>query len=105
MMKSTWFKVLVLVVLVSAALLAGWTVRKHRFKAGFMVVQVGDTKAEVIKQLGQPAEVTPCFHPSSESELDRKCSDVFWYYSFLERWGISFDRDGRVIHKTYNVSY
>ena len=107
-MKSTWFKALVLALLVSIALLAGpvrWTVRAHRFKAGFLAVQVGDSKDEVIKQLGQPGEITPCFHPSSESELERKCSDEFWYYSFLERWGISFDKDERVIHKTYNVSY
>ena len=107
-MKSTWFKVLVLVLLVSIILLAGpvrCTVRANRFKAGYEAVQVGDSKDEVIKQLGQPAEIAPCYHPSSESELQRKCFDEFWYYSFLQRWGISFDKDERVIHKTYSVSY
>jgi len=108
MMKSTWFKALVLVLLVSIIVLAGpvrCTVRANRFKAGYEAVQVGDSKDEVITQLGQPAEIAPCFHPSSESELQRKCADEFWYYSFLQRWGISFDKDERVIHKTYNVSY
>lgn len=108
MMKSTWFKVFVLMLLVSIVLLAGpvrCTVRAHRFKVGYEAVQVGDSKDEVIKLLGQPAEISPCFHPSSESELERICADEFWYYSFLERWGISFAKDERVIHKTYNVSY
>jgi len=106
-MKSSWFRALVLVLLVSIILLAGpvrCTVRAHRFKAGYTAVQVGDSKDEVIEQLGQPPEITPCFHPKSESELERKCADEFWYYSFLERWGISFDKGGRVIHKAYNVS-
>jgi hypothetical protein len=39
------------------------------------------------------------------SELESACAEEFWYYSFLERSGISFDKDGKVIHRTYNVSY
>ncbi len=104
-MKSFKFKAFVLALLIGIGFLAGWYVRKQRFETRFAMVQVGDTKEQVIKQLGQAGEVSPCFHPSKESELERKCAEEFWYYSFLERWGVSFDRDGRVIHTTYNVGY
>ena len=104
-MKSFKTKVLVLVLLVSIGFLAGLYVREQRLKAGFLRIQEGDTREQVIKQLGQPGEVSPCFHPSDQSELQRNCAEEFWYYSFLERWGISFDAEGRVIVTTYNVSY
>jgi hypothetical protein len=103
-MKSFKIKVLVLALLVSIAFPAGWYVRLQRFKAGFERVQVGDTKEQVINQLGQPAEISPCFHPHDETELSRKCAEDFWYYSFMERWGVSFDANGRVIYTNYNVS-
>jgi|ERR1044071_3605977 len=103
-MKSFTIKALVLALLVSIGFLAGWYVRQQRFKAGFTRIQVGDTKEQVISQLGQPGEISPCFHPSDETELQRKCAEDFWYYSFLERWGVSFDKDGRVLHTNYSVS-
>lgn len=103
-MKSFTIKAIVLALLIGIGFLAGWYVRMKRFEAAFARVQVGDTKEQVITQLGQAGEVSPCFHPREESELQRKCAEEFWYYSFLERWGVSFDGDGRVIHKTYSVS-
>ena len=103
-MKSLKIRVLVLALLVSIGFLTGWYVRMQRFKAGFSRVQAGDTKDQIIKQLGQPGEISPCFHPSGESEFGRKCAEVFWYYSFLERWGVYFDIDGRVLDTTYSVS-
>ena len=103
-MKSLTIKVLVLTLLVSIGFFAGWHVRLQRFKAGFERIQVGDTKEQVINQLGQPAEVSPCFHPRDETELSRKCAEDFWYYSFMERWGVSFDADGKVIYTNYSVS-
>ena len=103
-MKSFTIKVLVLALLVSIGFLAGWYVRLQRFKAGFIRVQVGDTKEQVINQLGQPAEISPCFHPRDETELGRQCAEDFWYYSFIERWSVSFDADGKVIHTNYSVS-
>ena len=103
-MKSFTIKALVLALLVSFGFLTGWYVRLQRLKAGFEKVEVGETKDQVIEQLGQPHEVSPCFHPREETELGKKCVDVFWYYSFLERWGVSFDSDGRVIHTNYSVS-
>jgi len=71
---------------------------------GFVRVQVGDTKEQVLKQLGRPGEISACFHPSQESAFQRICAEEFWYYGFLERWNISFDKDGRVIYTNYNVS-
>lgn len=103
-MKSFTIKAIVLALLVSIGFFAGWYVRLQRFKAGFIRVQAGDTKDQVIKRLGQPAEVSPCFHPSDESALQRVCAEELWYYSFMERWNIAFDADGRVIDTTYNVS-
>src|ERR1044072_9812109 len=98
-MKSFTAKAIVLVLLVSIGFFAGWYVRMRRFEAGFARIQVGDTKQHVIEQLGQPGEISACFHPKKdENELEKKCADQFWYYSFLERWGVSFDSNGRVIH-------
>ena len=104
-MKSFKIKALVVALLIGIAFLAGSYVRLQRFKANFIRVQAGDTRAQVITQLGQPGEISACFHPSGESELERACVQQFWYYSFLERWAISFDKDGKVIHTTYNFSY
>lgn len=107
-MTSFRIKALLLAFIVIVALLAypvRWSVRSHRFKSAFDTVQVGDSKDEVIKQFGQPDEIAPCFHPRHETELDRMCAEEFWYYAFLERWGISFDKQGKVIYKNYNVSY
>jgi hypothetical protein len=103
-MKSFTIKAIVLALLVSIGFCAGWYVRLQRFKAGFSRVQVGDTKEQVIKQLGQPAEIAPCFHYHDETELGRKCAEDFWYYSFMERWGVSLDANGKVIHTNYSVS-
>lgn len=103
-MKSFTAKLLVLVLLVSIGFLAGLYVREQRLKAGFIRIQAGDTKEQVIKQLGQPHEISPCFHPSDESESQRICFEVFWYYSFLERWGVYFDKQGKVIDTGYSVS-
>jgi hypothetical protein len=103
-MKSFTIKALLLALLVSTGFLAGWYVRLQRFKAGFERIQVGDTKEQVINQLGQPGEVSACFHTREESALERSCAEEFWYYSFMERWGISFDANGKVISSTYNVS-
>jgi hypothetical protein len=103
-MKSLTIKLIVLALLVSIAFLAGWYVRQQRFKAGFERIQIGDTKEQVISQLGQPAEVSPCFHYRDETELGRKCAEDFWYYSLMERWSVSFDANGRVIFTNYSVS-
>jgi hypothetical protein len=103
-MKSFTIKGLVLALLVSVAFLTGWYVRLQRFKAGFERVQVGDTKEQVLNHLGQPAEISPCFHWRDETELGRQCAEDFWYYSFIERWSVSFDANGRVIYTNYSVS-
>ena len=103
-MKSFKIKALVLALLVSVAFLAVWYVRAQRFKDAFPRIQAGDAKEQVIRELGQPGEISPCFHWRDDGELQRKCAEVFWYYSFLERRGVAFDIDGRVIYTTYSVS-
>ena len=47
-MKSFKTKVLVLVLLVSIGFLAGLYVREQRLKAGFLRIQEGDTREQVI---------------------------------------------------------
>ena len=32
------------------------------------------------------------------------CAERFWYYGFIERWGVDFDVNGKVIDSFYNVS-
>ena len=103
-MKSFKIRALVLVLLVSIAFVAGWFVRAKRFKDAFPRIQAGDAKEQVIRDLGQPDEISPCFHTSDENEFHRKCAEVFWYYSFLERRSVSFDINGKVIISSYSVS-
>ena len=103
-MKSFKIRALVLALLISIAFVAGWCSRAQRFKDAFPRIQAGDRKEQVISDLGQPGEISPCFHWKDESEEQKKCAEVFWYYSFLERRGVAFDSDGRVIYTTYSVS-
>ena len=56
-------------------------------------------KRDVTQLLGEPSEIEGC-SPGG----DEKCAEVYEYSSFTERWGFNFDRDGKVIHKWYNVS-
>ncbi len=85
-------------------LLAFWHTRAKSFSLAYERVRVGDTKAEVVKLFGQsPDEVTSC--NDSYGQLQRNCGEVYWYFSFLERWEILFDRDGRVIDKGHNVLF
>lgn len=97
--------VLLALVIALAALAFSWHVKSKSFSAGYAKLQVGDTKQIVVQVLGQPEEIENCYDSGSKEDLTKRCVETYWYKSFLERWGLSFDRDGKVIDKTYNVSY
>ena len=64
-------------------------------------IEAGMTEAEVQQEMGRPGEIEPC----RNSGRVKPCKQTYWYFSFMERWGISLDDDNRVLDKTYNVSY
>ena len=97
-MKWLRSKLIALTVLIAITLTAyGFHLyaRRYRFVSGYLAVQEGDSEQTVISRLGQPDRVSKCFHPEEEDETDKKCSEMFWFYSFLERWGYYFDKDGK----------
>jgi hypothetical protein len=71
----------------------------------FAKVGVGDRKETVVQMLGQPDEVENCSGSDSNEDVTKRCVETYWYMSFLERWGFSFNKDGKVIDKTHNVSF
>jgi hypothetical protein len=79
--------------------------RRYRVVRGYLAAQEGDSEQTVIARLGQPDRVSKCFHPDVEDESDKKCSEMFRFYSFLESWEFYFDKDGKLIFKSYSVSY
>ena len=96
--------VAVLVVIALSAFIVFSHVRSNKRSVAFAKVQVGDTKQRVAQLFeSPPEEVTNCSDP--HNEFNGKCADVYWYYSFLERWEIYFDRDGKVLDKGHGVSF
>lgn len=79
--------------------------KREKLKTGFAVLQMGDPKEKVVEVLGQPEEVENCYDVDQNVEPDKRCSQIYWYKPFLERWGVSLNKDGIVVHKTYNVLY
>ena len=85
-------------------LLAYWHTRAGSFSVAYESVQIGDSKAQVVELFGdRPDEVTSC--NDANGQFRGRCGEVYWYFSFLERWEILFDRDGRVIDKGHNVLF
>lgn len=93
-----------LVVIAVSAFIASSHVRSKRRSVAFARVQVGDTKQTVTQLFGStPEEVSNC--NDTHDQFRGKCAERYWYFSFLERWEILFDRDGKVIDKGHNVSF
>jgi hypothetical protein len=93
-----------LIVVMVSAFTYSCHAKREKLKTGFARVQIGDTKQTVEQVLGQPEEVENCYSdPSVDPE--KRCIEIYWYKSFLERRGVSFNRESRVVYKTYNVLY
>ena len=99
--------VVFLTVAVSASALS-WYVRRDRYHTNYPKIQAGDAKQVVVELLGQPTEVTDCYdfnHSAAASHPTKKCTEEYWYRSFLEQWVFVFDGDSKVITKSYNILY
>lgn len=105
--RIVWFFLALFFCLVVAVSAIGvsYHAKQKKFNTIFAKVQVGDTKETVVRELGHPDEIERCTNVDSEQDLTKGCLETYWYTSFLERWGFSFDRDGKIIDKTYNVSF
>jgi hypothetical protein len=101
----SWKKLIVsvgiLVVLVVLAIVSYASARIYRVRQienNFEQIHKGQTKQEVLKVLVSPDEVNT-WEPCGPG-----CAERFWYYGFIERWGVDFDVNGKVIDAFYNVS-
>jgi len=92
-------------VLIAVSHYNSYNAKREKIVSSFANVQTGDTKQTVVQRLGQPDEVENCYDSRSNEEPTNKCVETYWYMSFLERWGFSFNKDGKVIDKTHNVSF
>jgi outer membrane protein assembly factor BamE (lipoprotein component of BamABCDE complex) len=101
----SWKRVIVsvgiLVVLVALTIVSYASARIYRVRQienDFEQIHKGQTKQEVLKVLGSPDEA------NTWERCGSGCAERFWYYGFIEQWGIDFDANGKVIDSFYNVS-
>jgi len=107
-MRISWKKAfLVLFAAVIVGLVAYASARVYRFgkiRSHFEEVQEGQSKAEVVRLLGSPDEDVACYVPGASEDYRNRCEERFWYYGFIELWGVDFDAKGKVIGSFHNVS-
>jgi hypothetical protein len=99
---------------VALVLFGGFVLNKYRMQRirerGYQQIKVDDSKERVSSLMGQPDEVETCRTVSSskdtaeDREYQRNCFEQYWYYSLVSPYVISFDKDGRVISKAYQIS-
>lgn len=100
--------VLILGGIISSIFTVSWFVRRNAFENNYSQIQIGDSEQKVVQLYGQPAEASDCSEykrPSYLEVVQKYCVKVYWYRSFLKQWVFFLDKDGKVIHKAYNVSY
>ena len=97
--------VTVLLLVVVAGRIGYCESRRSRLETGFNSLVPGDSSTRVTEIMGEPGEIEACGDPKATDELNRDCRRSLYYYSFIERWIIHLDAEGRVIHKTHNVLY
>ena len=92
--------------LIFAASILGYRnhVKSVTYSAALETVREGDTKEKVVQLFGNPPDaITNCSDP--HNVFQGRCGEVYWYYSFLERWEIYLDRHGKVLAKGHEVSF
>jgi hypothetical protein len=92
--------------LIFAASILGYRnhVRSVTYSLALETVRAGDTKEKVVELFGNsPDAITNCSDP--HKIFQDGCREVYWYYSFLERWEIYFDHHGKVLAKGHEVSF
>lgn len=107
MLGSTLAVILALAVALSLVVVVR-SVRWHhshvKHEAGYLTLQVGDSKQKVVELLGPPDELENCHDPAG-TEMARKCRKQYNYFGFFERWSYCTDQDERVIAKYYSASF
>ena len=97
--------VTVTVIILPLILIGACVVKEKRYERGYARVEVGDSRKDVERLLGEPAEVQSCSGPVNfGGRVTGECAKEYVYYSFLEEWWIIFDKDGKVLGKLYSVS-
>ena len=92
----------IIIFLAGALLFCGrYEYRRMTIMKGYAKVENGMSDAEVREQMGEPNEIEPC---RKSSDLD-PCQSTYLFYVPIEKWGVDFDSDGKVIGKYYNVLY
>ena len=99
---------------VALVLFGGFVLTKYRVQRirerAYQQIKVDDSKGRVLSLMGQPDEVETCRTVSSskdtaqDKDYQRNCFEQYWYYSLMSPYVISFDKDGRVISKAYQIS-
>ena len=99
-------KIRVLTVAVAVLFACGCGLSKAEFEARFAKVEDGQTRADVVRSLGEPTEVEPC--TDAEHSFYQKrgltCGEKLRYIRFLEVWTVLLDADDKVVDEYYQVS-
>ena len=94
--------------LASSVFTLSWYVRRRVYESSYSKIHVGDSEQTVVRLYGEPSEITDCSdykRPGYIDEVRINCTKVYWYRSFLKQWVFFLDKDGKVLHKAYNVMY
>jgi hypothetical protein len=107
-MPISWKKAIVVLFAALIISLVGYaSARVYRFaktRSHFQEVHEGQSKAEVVRLLGSPDEDVACYVPMASEDYRNRCDERFWYYGFIELWGVDFDAKGKVMGSFHNVS-
>jgi hypothetical protein len=99
-------KIRVLTVAVAVLFAYGCGLSKAEFESRFAKVDDGQTRADVIRSLGEPTEVEPCTD-AQHSFYQKKgltCGEKLRYLKFLEVWTVVLDADDKAVSKYNQVS-
>jgi hypothetical protein len=115
--KLSWRTIIygvVAVVIILVSLPFVYVGNEYRLKAKYQRalnrLQVGDTEETVVKLMGQPDERNWCYplptdHDTAEDkQFHQRCVETYMYVTFMENYGVSLDKDGRVSGKFHQVS-
>jgi len=96
LMKRIAACIVALIILIPIGFAARFVYRERALADQYERLKRGTSKQDVLESFGQPNEVKGC-NPNPN------CKDYFMYISFMERWGVVFDNEDRVVDKFYNA--
>ena len=92
-------------ILVPSILIGACVVRAKQYGRAYAQVEIGQPQQKIIDTMGNPSEIQSCDGPIYlEGKIIGECAERYIYHSFMEDWGVFFDKNGNVIGKYYNVS-